>query len=389
MRTIDSSSRSKAFEEDADTGVIVAYQSHQDALRFLAESLGQANGVALLQGPLGAGKTTIVKEQSAWSARDAAVAYVDGVHLAPRRLLTDMLTQFDLSTGTGEDDQLLQSLSNYLGRQTRVGQAPVLIVDDADRASTSALRLLNWLAALDVRGNYSLRIVLTGKERLTGMLRDKSMSGLARRYPSTYSLNPMSAQETMIYLRTKLIAAGGERAEKIFPIDVCERLRESSRGWPGPLNERAKEVLERLAQQRSAKLVPRLIVTRDGDVVSEHELTGRQYVIGRSELADIQIEDSYVSKIHAMLQVYSNAVVLADLNSTNGTTVNSRVVQKTVLRSNDVITLGRFKLKIENAPALSAELDDKVRASDTLTMQKLDDLRRVRARRTIAVLKHK
>ena len=135
--------------------------------------------------------------------------------------------------------------------------------------------------------------------------------------------------------------------------------------------------------------MPKAIVTRDGVVVSEHELTERQYVIGRSELADIVVEDGYVSKIHAMLHVYSNAVVLADLNSTNGTTVNSKIVYKTILRDNDIITLGRFKLKLENVPALSTELEEKVRASDTLTMQNLDDLRRVRARRTIAALKHK
>ena len=135
--------------------------------------------------------------------------------------------------------------------------------------------------------------------------------------------------------------------------------------------------------------MPKVIVTRDGTLVSEHELTARQYVIGRSELADIMVEDGYVSKIHAMLHVYSNAIVLADLNSTNGTTVNSRVVQKTVLRNNDIITLGRYKLKVENVPVLSAELEKKVRESDTLTMQNLDDVRRVRARRTIAALKHK
>jgi hypothetical protein len=64
-------------------------------------------------------------------------------------------------------------------------------------------------------------------------------------------------------------------------------------------------------------------------------------------------------------------------------------VYKTVLRNNDIITLGRYKLKLENVPALSTELDEKVRASDTLTMQHLDDLRRVRARRTIAALQHK
>ena len=276
-----------------------------------------------------------------------------------------------------------------MAQQVRCSVSPILIIDDADRASTSALRLLNWLAALDVRGKYSLRIVLTGKERLAGMLSDNSMSNFSRRNPSTYSLNPLTSPETMIYLRTKLIAAGGERAEKVFPIEDCERLRETSRGWPGPLNESAIEMLESKLLQQPASTLPRVIVSREGAVVSEHELTERQYVIGRGALADIVIEDGYVSKVHAMLQVYSNAIVLADLNSTNGTTVNSRVVQKTVLRDNDIITLGRYKLKIENAPALSTELEEKIRASDTLTMQNLDDLRRVRARRTIAVLRHK
>jgi pSer/pThr/pTyr-binding forkhead associated (FHA) protein len=81
--------------------------------------------------------------------------------------------------------------------------------------------------------------------------------------------------------------------------------------------------------------------------------------------------------------------VLIDLNSTNGVTVNSIVTEKTILKSNDIITIGRYRLKLENAPALNAELAEKVRASDTITMQNLEDLRRSRARRTIAALKHR
>jgi hypothetical protein len=215
------------------------------------------------------------------------------------------------------------------------------------------------------------------------------MRSFTRRHPAAYSLNPLTTQETMIYLRTRLIAAGGERSEKVFTIDVCNRLRELSRGWPGPLNERAIELLDRITELRSARSVPRIIVTRDGETVAEYELTERQYVIGRTELADILIEDSYVSKLHAMLQVYSNAVVLLDLNSTNGTTVNSTTVQKTILRNNDIITLGQYRIKIENVPAISAEMEEKIRESDTLTMQNLADMRRSRARRTITALKHK
>jgi type II secretory pathway predicted ATPase ExeA len=379
---------SRAFGEHADAGLIVAYQSHQDALRFLSSALSQPNGVALLQGPTGSGKTTIVNEQLDWSSRAAAVALVDGANLSPRRLVTDTLSQFGVQTTSQPDEQLLQQLSNFVTGETRSAQAPVLIVDNADRVTSSALRLLNWLAALDVGATYALRIVLTGKDRLSTLLQDDSTRSLARRNPAAYTLNPLTAQETMIYLRTRLIAAGGERSETVFPIEVCDRLRELSRGWPGPLNERAIEVMERMTELQSAKSVPRVIVTCDGETVAEYELSRRQHVIGRTDLADIIIVDSYVSKMHAMLQVYSNAIVLFDLNSTNGTTVNSTIVQKTILRNNDIIALGRYRLKIENVPVLSAEMDARIRAADTLTMQNLDDLRRARARRVITALKH-
>ena len=300
-----------------------------------------------------------------------------------------MLSQFDVRTASQNDEQLLQTLNNFLTEQTRRAEAPVLIIDNADRATSSALRLLNWLAALDVRGNYALRIVLTGKERLSALVQQKSMRSFGRRHPAAYSLNPLTAQETMIYLRTRLIAAGGEQSEKVFPINVCEKLHELSRGWPGSLNERAIEVMDRMIELRSARPVPRIIVTRDGEVVAEHVLTEKQYIVGRTSLADIVIEDSYVSKVHAMLQVYANAVVLLDLNSTNGTTVNSTVVQKTILRDNDIISLGRYRIKIENVPAISAEMDEKIAESDTLTMQNLTDMRRSRARRIVTALKHK
>ena len=389
MHAHDPSLVSKAFGSHADSGLIVAYQSHQNALRFLSSALSQANGVALLQGPSGSGKTTIITEQRGWSSRDAAVALIDGTRLTPRQLLNGMLSQFDVRTASQHDEQLLQTLNNFLTEQTRKAAAPVLIIDNADRATSSTLRLLNWLAALDVRDNYALRIVLTGKERVSALVRQKSMRSLARRHPAAYSLNPLTAQETMIYLRTRLIAAGGEQSEKVFPIDVCEKLRELSRGWPGSLNERAIEVMDRMIELRSTRPVPRIIVTRDGEVVAEHVLTEKQYIVGRTSLADIVIEDSYVSKVHAMLQVYANAVMLLDLNSTNGTTVNSTVVQKTILRDNDIISLGRYRIKIENVPAISTEMDEIITASDTLTMQNLTDMRRSRARRIVTALKHK
>ena len=340
MHTHRISLANKAFGEQADAALIVAYESHQDALRFLSAAMSQPNGIALLQGPGGSGKSTIVKEQLAWSGRDAAVAIVDGVHLSPRQLLQSVLQQFGVATVPIHDEQMLQAVNKFAVQKKRDGQAPLIVVDNVDRATTSTLRLLNWLAALDVQDGFALRLVLTGREALSVQFRNDSTRSIARLNPATYSLNPMSAREATLYLRTRLLAAGGVRIEKVFPLDVCEELYQSSLGWPGALNMCALERLEQLAEKQVTRPVPRIIVTNDGETVAEIELIERKYVIGRGDLADIIIEDSYVSKMHAMLQVYRNAIVLHDLNSTNGTTVNSVEIQKTVLRSNDIISLG-------------------------------------------------
>jgi type II secretory pathway predicted ATPase ExeA len=380
---------SKAFGEHADSALIVAYESHQDALRFLSAALSHANGIAMLQGPMGSGKTTVVKAQLDWSASDAQVAIVDGAKLTPRQLAVRMLEQFGVESIPRDDEQMLESINRFLTQQTRTARAPILIVDNADRARSSTLSLLNWLAALEVGNRYALRIVLTGRERLWALVSERSLRHLARRHPTTYSLNPLTRPETIIYLRTRFVAAGGERSETVFPVDVCDRLYELSRGWPGRLNEYALGAMARGDELKGAKPVPRIILTCDGETVARHDLKNEQYVIGRSDLADIVIKDNFVSNLHALLRVYANAIVLLDLNSTNGTTVNSIEVPRTVLRNNDIISLGRHRLKIVNVPALSADMEEKVRASDTIVMKNLDDVRRSRARHNIAVKKHK
>ena len=166
-----------------------------------------------------------------------------------------------------------------------------------------------------------------------------------------------------------MLAAGVERGDKVFPLEICSDLHEKSQGWPGALNKLALQAMSLGEEMSDARPVPRVVLTRDGKLVTEYELTESQYTIGRTDLADIVVEDRFVSKLHAMIQVYSNALVLLDLNSTNGTTVNSIEKRKTLLRDNDVISLGRHRLKVLDAPPLSADLADKIRAADTLTLK--------------------
>lgn len=379
----------KAFGHDSAAGLVVPYESCQVALRFLEGALNQDIGIALLQGPAGSGKTTIVREQAAWWRRKVPVAFFDGRKAATRELVSGMLDQYGVDAVPQQDEQMLQALGNYLSQQTRAGEPPILIIDNADRLGSSTLSLLNWLAALDTRGRWSLRIVLTGAERLAELAGKHSLRNVERRHPAVFTLNPLSGREAVLYLRTRLAMAGGDQPEELFPIDVCEQLHELSRGWPGRLNDFALEAMSRTEALADNRGMPRVIVTKDGVTLSEYAITKRECIIGRDQVADIVISDTYVSKLHAMLQLYANGLVLLDLNSTNGTLVNSVETKKAVLRNNDIISLGGYRLKVENVPDISTEMAEKIRKADTLTLKNLDDVRRSRARHNIAALKQR
>src|SRR4051812_30026840 len=100
----------------------------------------------------------------------------------------------------------------------------------------------------------------------------------------------------------------------------------------------------------------KLILSMDGLVLKEFNLTKERTTIGRKPHNDIQIDNLAVSGEHAVIVTILNDSFLEDLGSTNGTVVNGNAVKKHFLQNNDVIELGKYKLKFvgEAAPAAGA-----------------------------------
>ena len=70
-------------------------------------------------------------------------------------------------------------------------------------------------------------------------------------------------------------------------------------------------------------------------------------VLGRSDEADLVIDDPYASDFHMRLVVQENAMMLHDLGSTNGTYVNGRrVTVPTELRRGDNIQVGKTVMEV-------------------------------------------
>jgi hypothetical protein len=103
----------------------------------------------------------------------------------------------------------------------------------------------------------------------------------------------------------------------------------------------------------------KLILSMDGLVLKEINLTKERTTIGRKPHNDIQIDNLAVSGEHAVIVTILQDSFLEDLGSTNGTVVNGQSIKKHFLQNNDIIELGKYKLKYLNeTPAGVAKAAD-------------------------------
>jgi pSer/pThr/pTyr-binding forkhead associated (FHA) protein len=89
----------------------------------------------------------------------------------------------------------------------------------------------------------------------------------------------------------------------------------------------------------------RLVLHLDGQVLAEYNMSKERYTIGRLPDNDIRIDNPAVSGHHALVINILNDSFLEDLNSTNGTYVNGKIIKKHALQHADVITVGHHALR--------------------------------------------
>lgn len=89
----------------------------------------------------------------------------------------------------------------------------------------------------------------------------------------------------------------------------------------------------------------KLVVSLDGVVIKEVQLTKDKTTLGRRPYNDIVIDNLAVSGEHAVLQMVGTDVFIEDLNSTNGTYINGKAIKKQLLSHNDTVEIGKYKIK--------------------------------------------
>jgi len=102
----------------------------------------------------------------------------------------------------------------------------------------------------------------------------------------------------------------------------------------------------------------RLILSLDNQVLAEYNMTKERYTIGRLPDNDVRIDNPAVSGHHSLIINILNDSFLEDLNSTNGTYVNGKLIKKHALQHGDVITIGHHQLRFSDQQAPETEQDE-------------------------------
>ena len=389
--------------------VFVPYTSQQAAVEFLDDTCNRDRGLGLFQGPPLSGKTVIIRQFVELLGDDAAVAVIDGSGLNTRSLLEAVLHQFGYDLQFSSVNELINMVKVFVLQQTASDQAPLLIIENTHALNPSALRVLCELAGLRVRAKSALRLILASDRSISSIVRAPAMAAISKRLTGDFDLGPLTREETTDYLHAKLRAGGCFDPLVVLPEDVCIDLYLASGGWPGILDRLVLRALAKADQcpvrsdhiervvipngtpslvheanqiglnGAGAAGAPTLFLTYNGKTLREIEMNRPRMLVGRSDLNDVCVNSRFISRHHAMFVKHGTATFLMDLNSTNGTYVNSQRVSNHVLLHDDVISIGSHGIKFYDPNARHSIKMDDSELADTVIMKTLKDMRELLA----------
>ena len=400
MELSDAGLRHQPFRARGQPLTVVSYAAEVAALDFLAASYADDHGLGLFQGPPLSGKSTIIRQFTDSLHDDTAHAVVDGADVDADVLLKDILRQFGYDLHFDSVRELTNMLKVFVVQQTLSNHAPLLIVENTHAMNPIALSTLCELVALKVHEKSALRVILASDRSLAAMVKAPAMSCIAARITGSFFVEPLSDFETKNYLHEKLRVGGCLAPQTIFPADICLELHAAAGGWPGIVDQLALQAFRkaekfpvtgdliekrpqlqdiRTASDREAtndgQEPPKLYVSYNGDTVAELTFDGERLLVGRSEHNELRISSRFISRHHALFVRHGNSTFLMDLNSTNGTFVNSRRISNLMLKNDDIVLVGNHRIKFVDPTATERRPLDDAGFSETIVMKNLEDVR--------------
>jgi general secretion pathway protein A len=250
----------KPFAITPDPRYLYMSVRHTDALAHLIYGISESGGFIQLTGEVGTGKTTLIRSLLEQLPAKAEIALILNPQLSTLEFL-QVICQ-ELRTRTPREDSVkarIDSLNTHLLRAYAEGRRVVLIVDEAQTLTPELLEQVRLLTNLETPKKKLLQIILIGQPELRDVLERAEMRQLAQRITGRYHLEPLTKNDTAVYVNHRMRVAGAQST--VFNPSAIRRLYRRSRGIPRLINVIADRALL-AAYTRDTRIVDGGLVER-------------------------------------------------------------------------------------------------------------------------------
>jgi len=220
-----------------------SHTGHRQAREYLEYALKLGEGMVMVTGRAGTGKTTLVESFLCNLNMDSVTAArIAASRLDSKDLLRAVAYKFAIEAEGHDKATLRHLISRYLETQAQHGRRVLLIIDEAQGLPRSALDELRLLADLQTDSQQMLQLFLVGQESLHEQMRDPEMDYFQQRVIANYHLVPLDLQETHSYIDYRLRQAGWQGDPEMTAAAVVEIFRFSN-GVPRHINKLCNRLL--------------------------------------------------------------------------------------------------------------------------------------------------
>ncbi len=246
------------FRASTDPRWLWVGPTHQGVLDILAAAIRGGDGICLLTGDVGTGKTTLANRLG--DELRAAGLLVGRVH-HPGLDLTDffqtVLGAFGVAREIHTRPEFLAAFRKILERAASSHRKTLLVIDEAQKLSEPLLREIQELSAIATPDGHGLALLLVGQTELRARLSQEGSQAVRLKIAAECSLAPLQSTEVAAYIRHALATAGTEK--EVFSAQAIEEIASFSRGAPGAVSIICDRALL-LGEVRRARPISRSIV---------------------------------------------------------------------------------------------------------------------------------
>lgn len=246
------------FHGRAEGRKVYVGRRQSEALARLKKVLALADTAVAVQGPVGAGKTTLVHHALAGITGQKVVVPVDRIRLGPDEVLDLLLARFDLTRPPKGTIQRVAAFRRRLHECLASGTRVFIVVEDAGRVGLDALIELEALTATDSGEPVGANIVLMGGDGLPALVANPALARLKQRIRLRQDVGPFDADDVAGYMRHCLEAAGGI-LEQIFEPGTTRIVFRYSGGIPRVIDNLCDAALVAAAEAGLATILPEFL----------------------------------------------------------------------------------------------------------------------------------